>query len=296
MAMVQVVWVSRKKPFLTSPGETLWYRVREWSALQGLSGALEVDAPGRPWGDPKGRMGHFAASVLISSLCTRLIQEGRDQLKQIGALGGPPELEVFRNTVESAVKQFCVGPLGMSYLDASLGRLASLSFDSAVVARSTISDQARASVFRDAARREHGNVSCYLCGLLLGTWEINRATRHIALDHLWPLAFGGSSKEVNLLPICFSCNQIKKDRITWDTFGIVQDYAQAKNGSDGDMLTKMALHRRAAMKYAEEENLTLKEAVQVLGPLKMLTIEDPDDSEWFFNQHCHDTTILAQIW
>ena len=205
-------------------------------------------------------------------------------------------MEAFRGAVESAVKQYCVGPLGLSFLDPSLNRFASLSFDSAVTARSGISDQTRASVFRDAARRGAGRISCYLCGLLLGTWEIDRATKHIALDHLWPLAFGGASKEVNLLPICFECNQLKKDRITWDTFGIVQDYALARHGSDGDALTRMALHRRAAVTYAEQETLTLKEAFQVLGPRRLLTIEDPDDSEWFFNQHCHDISILAQIW
>lgn len=292
-----MIWAFRKKPYLTSPGETLWYCIREWAALQGLPGTLAVDPPGHSWGDPNGRLGHFAASVLISSLCTRLIQESRVRLRQFTPSDGPLALEIFRRAVENAVKQYCVGPLGMSYLDPSLSRFASLSFDSAIVARrSTIPEQVRTSVFLDAARKGHGKIFCYLCGSSLGAWEVNRETRDIALDHLWPLAFGGTTKDANLLPICFGCNQLKKDRITWDTFGIVQDYAQAKNGSDGENLTRMALHRRAAVVYAEEQNLSLKEAFQLLGPRRALTIDDPDDSEWFFNQYCHDAAILPHIW
>ena len=195
-----------------------------------------------------------------------------------------------------AIKQFCVDPLGMSFSDRYLSRFASLAFDSAVAAGQGASPTTRRSAFREAASRAGGQVACYLCATVLGRWDMFKHDKDLPLDHLWPQAFGGVSSEENLLPICDSCNGLKKDRITWDVYGTVHDYALRLNTADGLALTKLALHRRAASKLAEDEQVSLKEAFMLLGPYQHLGAIQSDETDWFFNQAAHNADVLQELW
>jgi hypothetical protein len=104
------------------------------------------------------------------------------------------------------------------------------------------------------------------------------------------------STEENLLPICDACNGLKMDRISWDIFGVVQDYSLSKHSPNGLALTKMALHRRAAVQIAESRGITLKEAFLELGPARSLDLIHPDEGDWFFNQTAHDLSVLPELW
>ena len=118
----------------------------------------------------------------------------------------------------------------------------------------------------------------------------------VALDHLWPKAYGGSSDAENLLPICGACNLVKADRITWDVFGVVTDYSLMRHGKNAQLLTKMALHRKAAAKLAEDQRITLKESFLILGPHSVLQAVDAGDSKFFFNLRADNSGTLADIW
>ena len=280
---------------ITSPGEALWYHLRyrfiEPRYRSEVSKDEEVD-----WADPAGRLRRYAEEALVSASCTRLISKARRHLKQVVPAGSATSGLPYQESTIDAIKQFCVDPLGMSFSDRYLARFASLAFDSAVAAGKNASPATRRSAFRDAASRAGGRVVCYLCATMLGRWDMFKHEKALPLDHLWPQAFGGVSEEENLLPICDACNGLKKDRITWDVYGTVHDYALRLNTADGLALTKLALHRRAATKLAENKHISLKEAFMLLGPYQDLASVQSDEPDWFFNQVAHSGDVLQELW
>lgn len=287
------IWSSKKRFEPTSPGEVLWYALRDWFFKGGSDGTKALDIS---WADPKGRLTQFLDNTVISTVCVRMIDEARRCLADSIGQISDPQIEVFRYPVVDRMKQFCVDPLGMSFSDSTISIFSDHAFECAKIARRTISDHSRTMTFREAARVGAGSITCYSCGASLGSWNVVRQTRDVALDHLWPRSFGGLSDETNLLPICNFCNGLKMDRISWDVFGVTQDYSLSKNSTAGLALTKMALHRRAAVQVAETQRITLKESFMRLGPSKPIDLIHPDGGDWFFNQSAHDLKILPELW
>jgi hypothetical protein len=280
---------------ITSPGEALWYSLHNhFIAPRYLVHPLDYHETS--WADPIGRLRKHNDDTIVSASCTRLISKARNHLDHLVPGGGPLNEVPYRESTMKVIKQFCVDPMGMSFMDRALEKFALLAFDAAVAANATISGANRQATCRDAAKRNGGYILCYVCATNLGRWDTVRREKNLALDHLWPRSFGGISTEENLLPICDDCNGLKKDRITWDVYGTVQDYALSRNSTNGLELTKIALHRRAATKLAEDELISLKDAFILLGPVQDLLESQPDEPFWFFNQTAHDSTKLKELW
>ena len=59
------------------------------------------------------------------------------------------------------------------------------------------------------------NYSCAICGL---SEPFNQYRKWLTLDHIQPLSKGGTNYIMNIQPLCFVCNSVKKDK------GIVRTY------------------------------------------------------------------------
>jgi len=204
----------------------------------------------------------------------------------------PITIAALERPITDGLKQFCADPLGISFADRSIKDFAYRAFKSALSARKNISKTTRAECFHEAVTID--GIKCYSCGIVLST-RVHRSLS-VSLDHLWPRAYGGSSDAVNLLPVCETCNAVKADRITWDVFGVVNDYSLMKHGQNALLLTKMALHRKAATKLAEDRLITLKEAFIHLGAYTELGELDPAGKDFFFDLRAHDLSVLLDLW
>lgn len=269
----------------TSPGERLWFAIRDWwyNALGDQAGPQGL--VGFAWLDGDGRPGQALTHAAISDACTRLARRADKVLTR--SLEGGVEAEQFRDTVVSEVKQYCVSPMGMSFSDPILTVLGNLAFECARVSRQSISQTTRRDVHNEM-RDADGHAQCYVCGLKLDG--------RYPLDHLWPQSLGGISGEANLLPVCEECNTRKKDRIGWDMFGVVVDNAFFGQTIEGGRIGDMALQRRAATRLAEQDKTTLKEALKRIGPVRIREKISPDyDGDWFYNNSVHDLSVLPQL-
>lgn len=243
---------------VTSPGERLWFALRDWwfdslGDQVGPGGLVSFD-----WLDGEGRPGQALTHIAISDACTRLARRA-DRALTI-CMGGGTGSEQFRDTIVNEVKQYCVMPMGMAFSDPALNIFGNLAFECARTARQGINQTTRRDVDRDS-RQRRARVDCYVCGLeLLGRYP---------LDHIWPQSLGGVSTEDNLLPICEPCNNRKKDRISWDMFGVVVDHTFMAQDQLGGLLADMALQRRAATGFAERFSTTLKTALIEIGPVRI---------------------------
>jgi hypothetical protein len=277
---------SRPRFEATSPGERLWFAIRDWWGQKQAADAGALGWPSSDWLDERKRVGVAFAGAIVSDACVRLIRKARSALDECDLTAAPAE--VYADYVGVRVKQYCISPMGISYADPILPVIANLAFASAVVSRQIISNQTRKNVRREALQRL-GAVKCYLCDRTLAGDD--------TLDHLWPRAFGGVSDEDNLLSACEDCNTAKMDRIGWEVFGVVIDYAHLANAAGGSRQTNMALHRHAATRLAEDGAMTLKEAFIQLGPIRPRTLIDADErDDWFFNLAAHDLDVLPQLW
>jgi hypothetical protein len=191
-----------------------------------------------------------------------------------------------------------VEQMGFSALDRGAHRLIPhLVLRAHVKTRSEIGPESRAETLSEASQYfVSGDIHCYCCDTPLWTAKFGRPKSGIPLDHLWPLSLGGSSSSENLLPTCETCNGAKEDRASWSVFGVVQDYAQANRGANSDLLLGLALHQRAATRFAVLSYLTLKKAYIALGPRAALELVDPLDGEHFFNRRAHDVSKLQSLW
>lgn len=270
----------------TSPGERLWFALRDWW-YNGLGDQVGPKGlVGFAWLDGEGRPGLALTHTAISDACTRLARRADKVLTQ--SMGGGAVADQFRDTVINEIKQYCVMPMGMGFSDPALKIFAHLAFECAKTARQSIGQTTRRDVDRETRIRA-GGVGCYVCGIAL--------SGHYPLDHIWPQSLGGVSGEENLLPICEPCNTRKKDRIGWDVFGVIVDHAFMGQTSEGARLAEMALQRRAATALAERNAITLKDAFILLGPIGIREKIDPDiDDPWFFNNTVHDLAVMPQLW
>lgn len=281
------------RPDVISEGELLWYDLRDWFLADAARSARSSTVSLTQWADPKLRLAKFVESAPVSVACVRLVTEASRLLSAANAsILDATAVASLEGPVVDGLKQFCVDPLGMSFADRNVQDFAFRAFKCALISRKSISPSARIECYRDAIRL--GGIDCYSCGVRLAN-SLSR-TMNIALDHLWPRAYGGSSDAENLLPICDACNLVKADRITWDVFGVVNDYSLMRHGKNALLLTKMALHRKAAAKLAEDLQITIKEAYLKLGAHSVLQEVDPVDGNFFFNLRADNAGAIVDIW
>lgn len=270
----------------TSPGERLWFAIRDWWFAAEAEFGLGQNAATLRWTDRRGRIALARSGASISETCVRLIGQAKSTLSRCDL--GVDVARAYADEVAADVKQFCVSPMGISFADPVLPIFGELAFQCAVVARQEISTSTRRYINNWTISRA-GQVGCYMCGDWL--------SGQYALDHLWPQSLGGISTEDNLLPVCDRCNGLKMDKVNWDVYGVVTDYSWLRHGHEGARLTDMALHRRAAGRLAELEETTLQQAFVRLGPIKTRQNIDPDDrDDWFYNITAHDTAVLPALW
>jgi hypothetical protein len=67
----------------TSPGEILWYCIRDWFAGNIVPKSSAIDPEELYWADPKRRYVQFLNNAPISSVCVRLIDESRVVLEEL---------------------------------------------------------------------------------------------------------------------------------------------------------------------------------------------------------------------
>lgn len=240
---------ARPKYEATSPGERLWFCIRDWWYSREEADGFAVDRTSLDWIDSRKRVGLALSNAAVSDACVRIIRRANAALDDCDLERDPAE--AYRAQLVDTVRQYCVSPMGFSFADRILTIIGHLAFECAVVARQEIAVTTRTNIHRTFVAAQ-GQPTCYICGLGL--------VRPYSLDHLWPQSLGGSSLEENLLPACATCNGRKMDRIGWDTFGVVIDYAHLGGTADGNQQTNMALHHRAAAQLAERDRITIKEA------------------------------------
>lgn len=247
------------------------------------------------WAEPSGALASFLSNVAVSTVHYRLIKATGRAVKSYS----PNRINIRDDAVETAilqeVQQYCVESLGFGYDQKGvLENVSNLAFASFLVTSNEISDQNGRFVC-EQEKDLLGNIKCYICEALLFSNLNSVPLTSIPLDHIWPRSLGGVSTPENLLPICGDCNTLKGDRISWDVFGVAQDTTHAINGNNAQLLLQQALHRRAAVKIAEDGNMTLKSAFKGLKGCMPLTLLNTDEPRTFFNLSAHDVAVLPSL-
>lgn len=152
------------------------------------------------------------------------------------------------------------------------------------------------------SRRVH---RCCFCGnsLRADTGSVvrdedgNKAT----LEHVWPASLGGDSIVENLVPACGGCNSEKRDLFTWEQGGI-HDFIYPIDFHLSDFLPRLPvaqrilLQRRAVVTLAQRERITLKQALQRVGPYGAITALDANDTWDIFNTQNHFDSLGEMLW
>lgn len=287
------------RPRLTSPGETLWFSLRDlYGTHQGRDFPDKLLFDMSVWSEPHGGLAYFFADVTVGHAVHRLIKAARKIEEKNNLKGDQLHTAEGELLMCTGLREYLVETLAFSFSDqSSLRSIPAMVYAAHRATRHEISLTTRTEVLNEAQRHStNGSIRCYCCDDLLWSPNCGWTARGIALDHLWPRSLGGVSTADNLLPVCDTCNGAKKDRISWSTYGIVQDYSASSSSGDGELLMSLALHRRAAGKLAEEQNFTLKEAFIKLGSADDLKKINDADERIFFNLHAHNETLLPRLW
>ena len=286
----------RRNIEFTSPGEELWYSMRNLFVKSQTNQWDDQIFNAVAWAEPSGALALFLSNIAVSSVHYRLIKATGRFAKLIS----PNRINIRDDAVEAEIlrelQQYCVESLGFGYDQKGvLENVSNCAFASYLVTSNDISVQ-DARFVCEKEKNLHGNISCYICDAILFS-KINPVPlTKIPLDHIWPRSLGGVSTPENLLPICEDCNTLKGDRISWDVFGVVQDVTHAINGNNAQSILQQALHRRAAVKIAEDKNITLKAAFKSLKGRTPLTLLSTDEPRTFFNLSAHNTAVLPSLW
>lgn len=168
--------------------------------------------------------------------------------------------------------------LGMAkHDDESVDKLARLSLLAASDSKRKIKDSIKRSI-----RNGRSEVPCYLCG---GMCQHNAsdANAGIEYEHIWPASFGGNSVAENLLPACAVCNREKKDMLLWHT-GQLFSFVLKPDPSVDELTAitkkaKIAAQLRKIFAKACSEEISLKTAAEILGPVDMTSIYAIDDRD-----------------
>lgn len=280
----------------TSPGEQLWYGMRNLFIHSEHYGWDKEIFQAVSWAEPNGSLALFMSNVIISSVQYRLIKSAERFVKEICPENKDRREPHVESAVLSELRQYCVSRLGIGYhLKGTLETVTNLAYSSYLVTTNEISDR-DAKIVCNQEMDRYGSIKCYICDDLLHSKLNHKVLTTIPLDHIWPRSLGGVSTTENLLPICEVCNGLKGDRISWDVYGVVQDTTHAINGTNSQALLQQALIRRAAVKLAEEKYLSLKEAFKELGVIQPLKKINNDEPRTFFNLEAHDSSVLESLW
>jgi 5-methylcytosine-specific restriction endonuclease McrA len=168
--------------------------------------------------------------------------------------------------------------LGMAkHDDESVDKLARLSLLAASDSKRKIKDSIKRSI-----RNGRNEVPCYLCG---GMCQHNASdgAAGIEYEHIWPSSFGGNSIADNLLPACATCNREKKDMLLWHT-GHLFSFVLKPDPSLDELTAitrkaKIAAQMRRVFARACSDEISLKSAAEILGPVDMMSIYAVDDRD-----------------
>ncbi len=161
--------------------------------------------------------------------------------------------------------------LGMAkHNDDTVDQLARLSLLAASDSKRKIKDSVKRNI-----RNGRSEVHCYLCG---GMCHHNASDPMdgIEYEHIWASSFGGNSIVENLLPACATCNREKKDMLLWHT-GHLFSFVLKPDPSSDELTAitrkaKIAAQMRRIFSKACDEEISLKEAAESLGPVNMSSI------------------------
>lgn len=142
---------------------------------------------------------------------------------------------------------------------------------------------------RTFAMRTHPN--CYMCGAVMDFIDENNHV-YYTCEHIWPQAYGGNGIVENLLPACYSCNNLKKQHFATWVMPAVQSLVLGLSPAESklqeiDGSFKFALHYRAAQELAIKQRVTLKDAFLRLGPWQDVRVRDENDIVDVFNLENH---------
>ena len=153
-----------------------------------------------------------------------------------------------------------------------------------VVAATSASRQKLTRSMRQEVFREHGLV-CFSCGIALE--RRSEGSDQATVDHLWPRSLGGDTNFNNLLPACKGCNNYKNDSSVWSSFWF-QNLFFGPHPSQHSIETKLGIRMIVALQFyraytvTRQRQISLKEALLLIGPIELPDLDDREFSSDFF--------------
>jgi hypothetical protein len=203
--------------------------------------------------------GNYLRGATAIQLMRRLLRHWKDERPQIAQ---EPQ---FVGSVVKHIRE--EGLPGLS--DADTSKLARAVIEAEQSSRQTINLSTRRAIVNGKIL-----IPCYLCSSMLSPSAPQDSNDHLTLEHLWPQSIGGDSIEDNLLPACKKCQIITKDTISWEWLNIHNMVLPAEPSSQAlEALSKnkkfcFAKHYHEAFNFANTNNISLKEALLRIGPMK----------------------------
>jgi hypothetical protein len=153
----------------------------------------------------------------------------------------------------------------------SIGDEPSRKIARAVVEAEQACDRSINSSCKAAVLKKRQRHTCYLCGGKLDPTALQGTPGFLTLEHLWPTSMGGDSVEGNLLPACVQCQQHTQDSLSWE-WPNIHNLVLPSNPSKRALHSvprnvRYARHYLEALRIAENEHLSLKQAFLRLGPI-----------------------------
>lgn len=242
-----------------TPGEEMFLVIRD-KILDAIgTGHLRWSAAGALWDDVMGGQAfsqYFKGAVAVHAL-RRLLRFWAAEREST------PNQAMYVNKV----KHFIKSEVFIGLDDALTSRLARLVVSAEAASRSSVSRSTREAVFGGRAL-----LNCYLCANPLDARVSQENPLYATVEHIWPQSVGGDSVERNLLPACHSCQDATKDTMSWEWFNVHNlVLPPAPSAAALGAITKKAKaakHFMRAAELADEENLTMKDALLRLGRVK----------------------------
>lgn len=117
---------------------------------------------------------------------------------------------------------------------------------------------------------ENGAISsvgaiCYMCGTSLG--RKRSSSNKYTVEHIWPIAFGGETREENLLPACGNCNSKRGHMLSWAAGPVQSTYLHKSEIASNALRFSLSLARLWHFAASGRKLRTLKEAALGCQPL-----------------------------
>jgi 5-methylcytosine-specific restriction endonuclease McrA len=240
-------------------GEEMFLLIRDRVLDTTGTGHLRWSAVGALWDDVMGAQAfsrYFKGAVAVHAL-RRLLQFWAAERDNT------PDQAMY----VSKVRHFIRGEVFIGLDDALANRLARLVISAEAASRSSVSRTTREAVFAGRVL-----LNCYLCANTLDARVSQEDPLYATVEHIWPKSIGGDSIERNLLPACHSCQDVTKDTMSWEWFNVhnlvLPPTPSAAALGAITKKAKVAKHFMHAADLADEENLTMKDALLRLGRVK----------------------------